>query len=227
MIGTPNTKTCHSCDGDGVGDWLGFKTITCSTCRGFGFCIDSEFTIGFEKKFISVPEWQGKEIERLHRKSTEARHVLEDFVNDQRPNDSWVLKLVGRLSSIYRLVVNISPSEYRACQVCGSWNGCDRSCPRLALMDLTPALLDLWVEDDHCVALRREAIESNRRLERQIFDIDEAAQCDHRWGLQGRTWITCIKCFEQVSTISEQNPDASPSHSLNAGGPTESKDIDG
>ncbi len=33
--------------------------------------------------------------------------------------------------------------------------------------------------------------------------------------------------FEQVSTLSEQNPDPSPSDSLNAGSPAEREDIDG
>lgn len=234
MIGTPNTVTCHSCDGAGVQDALDFKIITCSTCRGFGFCIDSEFTIGFTKQFIAAPEWQSKEIERLHRKSTEARHVLEDFVNDQRPNDTWVLKLVGRLSAIYRLVISITPNEYRACQVCGSWNGCLRSCPRLALMDLTPALLDLWIEDDHFVALNENA--RRKPVEFSVHEIPPRP-CDHRWltnrvvfdsdGKVQTAGVVCATCFEQVSTLSEQNPDPSTSDSLNARSPAERKDIDG
>lgn len=73
------------------------------------------------------------ELETLRAELAETRAVLEDLLNEKRPGETWLLKLLGRRADLVQVVRNAYDHEYSDCVVCFS-ELCDKDCFRFEFL---------------------------------------------------------------------------------------------
>ena len=96
------------------------------------------------------------ELETLRRELAETRVVLEDLMNERRPGDTWLLKLLGWRTELADLLMKSVDDEFGDCLQCHS-DVCSPKCFRFKILsELDPVWLRAQIIRAHVDAITED-----------------------------------------------------------------------